>query len=165
MDSYLEKLRQELEETMRAAGPNMNRAPQGKWSGAQVLEHLYLTYRGTNAGISKCLERGTPVARPATFIDRVRTFAVVQAGYFPTGRKSPERAIPNGMACEDVCRAILSELQKMDSGLVECASKFGERTRIFDHPVLGPLSVEQWRRFHLAHGKHHARQIRERAVA
>jgi hypothetical protein len=163
MDSYLEKLRQELEETMRAAGPEqMEVSREGKWSGSQVLEHLYLTYRGTNAGVAQCLDKGKPLARAATFMDRVRTFAVVQAGYFPTGRKSPERVVPRGMPCKEVQCAILPELEKMDEGLMECVRRFGPRTKIFDHPVLGPLTAEQWRRFHLAHGKHHARQIRER---
>jgi hypothetical protein len=31
-----------------------------------------------------------------------------------------------------------------------------------DHPFLGPLTASQWRKFHLVHGRHHARQIRER---
>jgi hypothetical protein len=164
MDSYLEKLRQELEETISAASvERMATGPSGSWTAAQVLEHLYLTYHHTNHGIARCLEKGVPLGRPITFMDRVRTFAVVNVGYFPNGRKSPERAVPKGMACEEVRGAIVPEIQKMDTGFEECVRKFGPRARILDHPVLGPLTAEQWRRFHLAHGKHHARQIRERS--
>jgi len=34
--------------------------------------------------------------------------------------------------------------------------------RILDHPILGPLNIEQWRKFHAMHGHHHCRQIVER---
>lgn len=163
MDSYLEKLRQELEETITSTGPGgMEVGPAGKWTPAQVLEHLFLTYRGTNVGVAKCLERGAPLGKACTFQDRLKTFVVVNLSYFPSGRKSPERAEPKGMPAADVSRAIVPEIERMDSGLAECERKFGSRARILDHPVLGPLTVAQWRKFHWVHGKHHARQIRER---
>jgi hypothetical protein len=163
MDSYVERLRQELEATITGAEPTrMEVGPAGKWSPAQVLEHLYLTYRGTNAGLAKCLEKGVPLGRTCTFKDRVRTFAVINLSYFPSGRKAPERAEPRGMPAKDVSNAIFSEIERMEFGFKECERKFGARAKILDHPVLGPLNVEQWRKFHLAHGRHHARQIRER---
>ena len=31
----------------------MNRAPEGKWNSAQILEHLFLTYRGSNRGLGQ----------------------------------------------------------------------------------------------------------------
>ena len=163
MDSYLEKLSRELEETIRTTGFASTPLADGKWSPAQTLEHLFLTYKGTNAGVARCLETGQPMASPRKFMDRVRTFAVVRAGYFPSGRKSPERAIPKGIPADEVQRSILPEIQKMDAGFEECIRRFGPRTRLLDHPVLGPLTVEEWRRFHYMHGRHHARQIRERA--
>jgi hypothetical protein len=66
------------------------------------------------------------------------------------------------MAVEEVLRAILPEIQQMDAGLAECERRFGRRAGILDHPVLGPLNVGEWRKFHWVHGKHHTRQIRER---
>jgi hypothetical protein len=163
MDSYLEKLRQELEETMTVAGPErMGEGPAGKWTPTQVLEHLYLTYYNTNKGIAKCLEKGATLATAATLKNRLQAFVVVKLGYFPRGRKAPERAEPKGMPADEVRRAILPEVQKMDEGFAECERKFGPRTKILDHPVLGPFSVAQWRMFHWVHGRHHARQMRER---
>lgn len=163
MDSYLERLRRELEEIMTVAGPErVDNGPAGKWTSAQVLEHLFLTYHNTNKGIAKCLEKGTPLATKVSMFHRVGALLVVKVGYFPKGRKSPERAVPKGMAVEEVQRSILPELERMDAGLEECARKFGSRARILDHPVLGPFSVAQWRKFHWVHGRHHARQIRER---
>jgi hypothetical protein len=35
--------------------------------------------------------------------------------------------------------------------------------RVLDHPLLGPFSIWQWRKFHLVHGLHHGKQIRNLA--
>ncbi|MBI1740451.1 MAG: DUF1569 domain-containing protein [Acidobacteriales bacterium] len=163
MDSYLERLQRELEDaTVGTTSASMANRPSGKWSPAQVLEHLFLTYRGTNAGLAKCLEKGAPLASPATLKHRMGTLLVVNLGYLPSGYKAPERATPTGMPAEEVQRAIFAEIQQMDAGLAECERKFGVRAKILDHPVLGPFNVCQWRKFHWVHGRHHARQIRER---
>ena len=74
----------------------------------------------------------------------------------------PERVMPRGMPSEEVRQAMLPELQRMASGLDDCERRFGTRTKIMDHPFLGPLTADEWRKFHWVHGRHHARQIRER---
>ena len=163
MDSYLERLQRELRLTTEGVtAAAFERAPAGKWNAAQLLEHLFLTYKNTNKGISKCLENGQPLATGATLYHRIATMLVVGAGYLPSGRKAPERAIPRGMGVEEVRQAIFPEIQKMESGLRDCENKFGRGIKILDHPFLGPLTAGQWRKFHWVHGRHHARQIRER---
>jgi hypothetical protein len=163
MDFSLERLRQELEDAIGGASPSAwAQAPAGKWNAGQILEHLFLTYKNTNRGMEKCLERGAPLATRATLKQRVATILVVNLGYLPEGRKAPERATPRDMPPEEVRQAIVPELQRMDSGLDDCERRFGARTRIMDHPFLGPLTAGEWRKFHWVHGRHHARQIRER---
>jgi hypothetical protein len=164
MDSHLERLRQELEDTIGTVSANgVAQAPAGKWSAAEILEHLFLTYKGTNRGVAKCLEHGASLATRRTLRHRLATLMVVNLGYFPSGRKSPERATPRGMPVDEVQTAILTELDRMVSGLNDCERKFGAGTKIMDHPFLGPLTAEEWRKFHFVHGRHHARQIRERS--
>jgi hypothetical protein len=163
MDSYLERLRQKLEETIRdASAGGMAQAPPGKWNAAQILEHLFLTYKGTNRGLAKCFEQDAPLATRATLKHRVAALLVVDLGYMPGGRKAPERATPRGMPPEEVEQAIVPELQRMGSALDDCEHRFGARTKILDHPFLGPLTAGEWCKFHWVHGQHHARQIRER---
>jgi len=163
MNSYLERLRHELEDALRAAGAcDLAKAPAGKWSVAQILEHLFLTYMHTNRGLAKCLEQGAPLATRATLKDRFATLLVVNFGYMPGGRKAPERAVPRGMSPEEVQQVLAPELQKMDRGLDDCEGRFGVRTKILDHPFLGPLTADEWRKFHWVHGRHHVRQIRDR---
>lgn len=163
MDSYLERLQEELKNAIAGATPaDLRKAPEGKWSSGQILEHLFLTYRGTNKGIKKCLETGAPLATRASLKQRVQGFVVLNLGYFPEGRKSPERVIPRGMPCEEVSLAILPEIQQMQSVLADCERRFGRHTEVLDHLILGPLTPAQWRKFHWVHGLHHARQIRQR---
>ena len=92
MDSYLEQLWRELDETMTSCSPeHIGNGPEGKWTPAQVLEHLYLTYHNTNKGLAKCLEKGTPLGTRASLRHRLSTLLVVNLAYFPKGRKSPVR--------------------------------------------------------------------------
>ena len=166
MDSDLARLRQELEAAIAGLTEiSMAQAPKGKWNSAQILEHLFLTYKNTNRGLAKCLEKGTPLATAATLKQRVGTLLVVNLGYMPGGAKAPERAVPRGMPSEEVRETIFAEIQRMESGLNDCARRFGAGTKIMDHPILGPLTANQWRKFHWVHGRHHARQIRERRNA
>jgi len=163
MDSYLEHLQRELEDaTGGAAAAGLTHAPAGKWSAAQILEHLLLTYQNTNRGLAKCLAQGAPLATRATLKHRLAKLLVVNLGYLPGGRKAPERVTPRGMPPQEVQQAIAPELQKMNSGLDDCERRFGSRTKIMDHLFLGPLTANEWRKFHWVHGRHHARQIRER---
>ena len=163
MKPYLEKLPEELEAAMDGATCDaMQKAPAGKWNSAQIVEHLYLTYTNTIRGIAKCLDGGAPLATRATFKHRVKTFVVTGLGYLPEGAKAPERAVPRGMALEEVREKLTGEIQRMAAGLDDCERRFGANTKIMDHPVLGPLTANEWRKFHWLHGRNHARQIRQR---
>jgi len=163
MESYLERLPSELEAATRGASDEaMQKAPPGKWNSAQILEHLYLSYTGTNKGIARCLEGGKPLATRATMKQRVRSLVVVGLGHLPEGIKAPGMVVPYGQPLDDVRKNIFAEIEKMAAGLDECERRFGVRTRIMDHPILGPLTANQWRKLHWVHGRHHSRQIRER---
>jgi hypothetical protein len=48
----------------------------------------------------------------------------------------------------------------MDELITRCEQKFGTRSRLLDHPILGPLTGSEWRKFHLIHGRHHIKQLR-----
>jgi hypothetical protein len=163
MNSYLKRLRQELEDATR--GDNLSRleqVPAGKWNSAQILEHLFLTYRQTNRGLAKCLEQGAPTATRPTLKDCLATLMVVGLGHIPRGRKAPERTTPRGMPPAEIQGAVRTELERMGAGLDDCERRFGVGTKIMNHPLLGPLTVDEWRKFHWVHGRHHARQIRDR---
>ena len=163
MDSYLERLQQAIASaTGDLSREELTRPLEGKWSAAEVLEHLYLTYTGTQKAFERCLKAGKPLAGVPTFKQRVSATAVTEFGYFPKGRKSPDQVLPRGMSVEKVVADIGPQIAAMDKVIAQCEERYGSRTRVLDHPVLGPLTARQWRKFHLAHGRHHVKQIRER---
>jgi hypothetical protein len=88
-------------------------------------------------------------------------FVVTGLGHLPEGRKAPERTQPRGMPPDEVSRDIGPRISAMDEVIGQCEARFGKRTRVLDHPVLGPLTARQWRKFHWVHGRHHVKQIQK----
>jgi len=160
MDAYLKRLRAAIASaTDGMTSEDLIRHPQGKWSTAEILEHLYLTYTGTVKGFERCLDAGKPLARPPVLRDRMRTFVVTGLGHMPQGRKAPERTQPRGMLADEVAREIGPRVSAMEQLIAQCETRYGKRTRLLDHPILGPLTARQWRKFHWVHGRHHLKQI------
>jgi hypothetical protein len=138
---------------------DLERHPPGKWSPAGILEHLAITFDGTRRNLQKCLDTGARRASRSTLRQRVGVAIVIEMGRFPTGRQAPPVTQPKGLSGEAALEAIRRDLAAMDAVMVECAARFGTRVKIADHPILGPLSLRQWRRFHWVHTRHHMKQI------
>jgi len=161
MDPFLQKLHNSIASATRdITAEELARHPEGKWCAAEVLEHLYLTYTGTIKGLERIGREGKPLARTPTLADRVRTTVVTGLGYMPPGRKAPERSRPRGMPAAQVVNEIATRIAEMDALITRYEAQFGKRIRLMDHPVLGPLTAQQWRKFHWVHGRHHVKQIR-----
>ena len=136
----------------------LHAAPEGKWAIADILEHLSITYvSSVDRVLAKVMANG-PRATRANLQQRVGVLLVTRIGYFPPGRKAPEFTRPKGRPFADVLSDIRSALPKMEIALAECEQRYGNQ-KIADHPVLGPLSAPQWRRFHCVHTSHHLKQI------
>lgn len=135
----------------------------GKWSIAAILEHLDLTYTMNAAAVTRRASKGPGTARPRSLGQWFAQTIVITAGYFPSGRKSPEMVLPRGRPFVDVAPAMDMHLVDLDRQLREAALVLGDASRVLDHPRLGPLSINDWRRFHFVHTRHHVRQIEERA--
>lgn len=135
--------------------------PDDKWSIAEVLEHLYLSYTGTSKGCERGLGTGKPLVTPPTLAQRIKTFAVVTVGHYPRGIQAPPTVCPNGLSLEQVTGGIQQQISTMDGLLRDCEEKFGKNAMVLNHPVLSALTGDQWRKFHWLHGQHHVRQILE----
>ena len=160
MDTRLAKLKKALTREIAGMSPeDLNRHPLGKWCAAEVLEHLYLTYTGTIKGFERVAEAGKSLATIPTPAQRVRTLVVIALGYLPSGRKSPPVAEPRGLPQDQVLSGILPAIGRMDEIISRCEKAMGVNERLLNHPILGPLTGGQWRKFHLVHGLHHLKQI------
>jgi hypothetical protein len=133
----------------------------GKWSPADICEHLGLAFELNAAAVAKAVADRKPRLRPASMRQRFGRWLVVKLGYFPRAR-SPEAVLPRGdrglVGVDDVRR----RLAALDAVLADAVSVFGEHTPFLNHPILGPFSVDDWRRFHAIHVRHHMKQVRER---
>jgi hypothetical protein len=135
-----------------------------RWNARQIVEHLVLTYRSSSAVFRERLAKGRPTQSDPGAYQNVQQFFVCRFGFFPAGRQAPAGVIPAASSSElldggELAVKMQSALQSMDEILVVCEERFGGR-RFATHLVLGPLSAEQWRKFHVVHGTHHLKQLR-----
>jgi glutathione S-transferase len=138
----------------------MRKHPEGKWDTAAILEHLALTYSSTARVMQKCLAAGHPTAGSPTLQHRMRCLVVLKLNFIPRGREAPKHVVPSlAMSGQEARELIFSNLESMDKVFAECEQSFGGTIKLADHPVLGPISLSGWRKFHLLHTRHHVKQI------
>lgn len=160
MDRYLKRLQQVIASaTHGMTADDLGQHPEGKWSACEVLEHLYLTYTGTVKGFNRCLQAGKPLAGIPTLKQRFAASAVTRFGYSPEGRQAPERTRPRGRPADRIVQDVTAQLETMDDLITKCEARYGKGVNLVDHPILGPLTAHQWRKFHWVHGRHHVKQI------
>jgi hypothetical protein len=160
MDPRLERLKQAVvSATSDMSSEQLSWHPKEKWSAAEVLEHLYLTYTGTIKGFEKVMQSGQPLTTPASVKHRLRKLVVLGFSYMPTGRIAPTNTRPKGLPLEKVVNEVGVKIAAMDAIIAQCEAHFGRGLPVLDHPSLGPLTGAQWRKFHLVHGLHHVQQV------
>ena len=160
MDPRLDRLKQSLEAAVEGmSSEQLSWYLPGKWSAAEVLEHLYLTYTGTTRGLEKVLTGGAPLATKPSMPQRMLTFLVVRLGHVPGGLEAPARVQPKGLPVEQVRSEIWERLAAMDATIARCEARFGCHVKLLDHPILGALTAAEWRTLHVVHGRHHQRQL------
>lgn len=138
------------------------RGPAGKWTPAQIVEHLALAMELSAATFRERRAKGPMARRPTTLREKLGKLFVFGLGRFPPGLKAPERSSPaprvEGHSAETRFRAGLAAWEALEGDLLPA-----RRHDLFvRHPRLGDLTMEEWTRFHAVHARHHARQIRAR---
>jgi hypothetical protein len=129
------------------------------WSVAQILDHLLRTYASTAYILNRCVEQNKPKGRRPKLRERVAAWLVVDLGHFPTSVQAPAVAIPSPSPAPTVRDDALAALARLDGTAAAAEARFGRRTKLANHPILGPLDAQQWRRFHFVHTRHHMKQI------
>jgi len=133
--------------------------PQAKWSAAEILEHLSLAYSRTSERMQPLLEQDLGEMRGRTSREWIGGVIVLKLGRIPAGRKAPEALSPKGMDPAKARALVEERLCQLDAVTERCEERFGEKTRVLVHSILGPLSTSEWRRFHCVHTFHHMKQI------
>lgn len=134
-----------------------------RWSIEQVVEHLLLSYRSTGSVFGTRIRKGTPTQAKPTLQQRLGQFMLIDVGVFPSGREAPAGVVPAAVeaprAGAELVRAMTASLEELSGLSDEMDQLFPSNRRCASHMVLGPLSVRQWNRFHLIHGRHHLKQV------
>jgi hypothetical protein len=166
-NSDLHQLYRELAHSLRGldAAQTQLRPPAhpNSWSIQQIVEHLLLAYSATEIAINARIAKRTPTRAKPNLLQHFGQYTLIHLGYFPTGRKAPPRVAPppttSALSGEALTQAVAEHLARLNFLFTEAEKIFGATDRCATHMVLGPLSIDQWRRFQLIHGEHHIKQI------
>ncbi|HSC28557.1 MAG TPA: DUF1569 domain-containing protein [Vicinamibacterales bacterium] len=165
MHRYLQAALDEVDAAAGALDTSAIARPvEGRWSIAEILEHLTLAFTLNSAALEKAIATGERRARPPGLLQWLGRMVVVEAGYFPRAR-APEKTMPAGsIPAARSLEAIRDALTDLDVTLCRAEQEFGEHVRVANHPYFAGMTVAQWRKFHWRHTQHHMRQVRERAA-
>ena len=167
MDHNLDLLLSELTSALGGRTPAEAQAqPQAtppKWSVLEIVEHLHLTYGSTIELLQSRIEKGRPTLTRPTVSQRVWKPLILNLGYIPHGRKAPAHAVPvlplTIRSGDELAKQVSVCLLELDALTSRGEKIFGDLPAA-SHSILGPLTMAEWRRFHLVHGRHHLKQIR-----
>ncbi len=110
----------------------------GTWTLAQILHHLATSIRLTSLGRAGSSSGTVSEAFRRQFFESRR---------FPEGVEAPHRRL---------IPPVESDLPAEIEALRDAIARFTEATGPFpSHPLLGPLSKEEWCQFHCIHCAHH----------
>jgi len=135
---------------------------QDRWSAQQIIEHLILTYKLTSDSVDKQLKSGrVPKNRRGMleFFLRVQTIGL---GHMPGGVPAMRAVRPyefTPQAGTAVASRFLQTAEAMDALLVAARKKFGIQV-CGSHPFFGVMRVDEWRRYHAVHARHHESQLK-----
>jgi DinB superfamily len=135
------------------------RAP-GKWSPAQVVEHVVLVYE---VG-ARALSGASGLPSPPRFVRPLIRFmmrrTVLRSGRFPRSRTvaafdPSASAVPAGSA-EALCARLRTASEAFDRRATEMVASGAPA---FEHPVFGTFGVSEYVQFQAYHTKHHQSQL------
>jgi hypothetical protein len=133
------------------------------WSVHQIVEHLALTMDHTRKVLDERLSKGRPERnRQRSSAEWVLQLMILSAGHMPKGVGAPRETTPKANLPPAGVRELIPRLEiaieELDATLDNCRQRFGME-RIGRHFLLGPLRVDQWRRYHVLHLRHHLQQM------
>jgi hypothetical protein len=138
-----------------------HRAPGDKWTIAQIIAHLAMGVDRSSAVLEERAGK-TGMLRRSTPGQAVLRHLLLMLGQFPRGRQAPEATRPPVQPDVDLVSAQYRMGVERFARLVESWPEERQVGVFVKHPFLGDLNLPEWVRFHYVHGRHHARQIRER---
>jgi hypothetical protein len=138
------------------------RAPAGKWTSAQIVEHLAIALEGSGKGFDSHRDKAPMARRPRTRAERLACFVILGLRWFPPGREAPAISRPAEHVERKYAEAHFREGVERFHRIAPALLATRSRDLFVKHPRLGDLTLPEWMRFHVIHCRHHAKQIRAR---
>lgn len=132
------------------------------WSAQQIVEHLILSYRLTEEAVNRQLKTGHVPSGRRNLLKSLLRMQTLGLGHMPNGIPAihavrPKEITP--MAGVELEARFLEAAERMDAVLAAGRKKFGVEA-CGEHPFYGAMRVDEWRRYHAIHAKHHMPQLR-----
>jgi hypothetical protein len=136
------------------------RAEEGKWSVAQIVEHMALVDEGMTKICAKLLQKAKSagmgsdgkVDLPETFLQKSAEVAHMSLEAPEFVRPAGDRTIAESLARMDQNQKIMDEIRPLFESL-------DGKTHKFPHPFFGEISAHEWLALRGGHEARHIRQI------
>lgn len=143
------------------ADGDWHRGPPGKWTIAQIVEHLSI---GVDL-VATLFERradASGMRRRSKPYQSVLRQLLLGVGRIPSGLKAPEVSRPSDHPDPELITAQFRMGVERLKGFDEAWPDERKGNVFVAHPLLGDLNLPEWVRFHYLHCRHHAGQIKRR---
>jgi hypothetical protein len=136
-------------------------APPGRWSIAQIVQHLAI---GVDAIVQRLEERKDrpDLVRRADARQHLLRHLLLGVGRLPPGRKTPAVTEPGDRPDPKLALAQYRMAVARLAMLADTVPPERQARLFVRHPVLGDLNLPEWVRFFYVHNRHHAYQIEVR---
>ncbi|NIM49242.1 MAG: DUF1569 domain-containing protein [Gemmatimonadales bacterium] len=138
-----------------------HRAPKGKWTVAQIVEHLSISV-DLVAGLFEKRANKKGMRRRATPVQGLLRHLILGLETIPPGLRAPEAARPSEKPDPELMLAQFRMGVERLKAFVEQWPEERQLQVFVRHPLLGDLNLPEWVRFHYLHNRHHARQMEDR---
>jgi hypothetical protein len=118
-------------------------APTRQWTLPLICDHLARAMTGSTGVLGP---GQSPTPRLMQAVGRV---LVLKFGFIPSGRKSPQRVMPQADVTWEAA------IKNLDEAIALCREKMQGDQPWLVHPMLGFSDARRWERFHIVHAKHH----------
>ncbi len=147
-----------LEPLNGVTGADWHRAPNGKWSVCQILQHLAMGVDLVATAFEQRADKPL-MKRRATPHQTILRHLLLGVGKIPSGAQSPERVKPHEEPDPEQVMAQFRMGVERLAVLSETWPESRQLERFVRHPIVGDLNLPEWVRFHYVHCRHHAKQI------
>lgn len=138
-----------------------HRRPKGKWSVAQIVQHLSIGVDHVSERFAHRAEKQDMTRRASPHQTLLRHL-LLGFGKFPPGIGTPDGARPEDRPDPELIQAQFRMGVERTRALIEDWPSERQVAVYVNHPILGDLNLLEWVRFHYVHCRHHARQIKRR---